>query len=302
MQNRNLGHIRVALLAAGLLLPATIAQAETIFGLTSSNRIVQFQSTAPATTISNRAITGLAAGDTLLGLDRRPVDRQLYALGSSGNVYRLSLTPAAYVATNLGAVSATLTGNSYGIDFNPTVDRLRVVSDANQNLRINTNTMPPVTLVDGALTLNGQTPFDLLAVAYTNSRPGATTTRLFGIDALSGGLVRSTNANAGTYVTTDLLGGSYQSLGLQFDNAQILGFDISGNSGLGYFNFGSDLYGVSLATGAPTLLGGIGAGSLVGLAAGAVPEPQSWALLIAGFGLVGAAQRRRRLAPARAAA
>jgi hypothetical protein len=34
----------------------------------------------------------------------------------------------------------------------------------------------------------------------------------------------------------------------------------------------------------------------VGIIAGAVPEPASWALMIAGFGLVGAAMRRRRMA------
>lgn len=293
------GRLRAALLVAAVAAPA--ANADTIYGLTSANRIVAFDAATPGTTISNRAITGLASGDTLLGLDRRPVDKQLYALGSSGNVYRLNATGAGYVATSLGAVSATLTGNSYGFDFNPTVDRLRVVSDANQNLRINPNTMPPGTIIDGALTLNGQSPFDLLAVAYTNSVAGATSTRLFGIDARSGGLVRSTNANAGTYVNVGLTGLPYQPFGLPLDNAQMLGFDISANTGRGYFNFGSDLYGINLATGAPTLLGSIGAGSLVGLAAGAVPEPQSWALLIAGFGLVGAAQRRRRQVPARAA-
>lgn len=32
--------------------------------------------------------------------------------------------------------------------------------------------------------------------------------------------------------------------------------------------------------------------------AAVVPEPANWAMLIAGFGLVGAAARRRRLAPA----
>jgi hypothetical protein len=36
----------------------------------------------------------------------------------------------------------------------------------------------------------------------------------------------------------------------------------------------------------------------IGVTTGAVPEPDSWALLIAGFGLVGAALRRRRLAMA----
>lgn len=38
--------------------------------------------------------------------------------------------------------------------------------------------------------------------------------------------------------------------------------------------------------------------TLIDTAAGPVPEPASWALLIAGFGLTGAAMRRRRLAPA----
>jgi hypothetical protein len=33
-----------------------------------------------------------------------------------------------------------------------------------------------------------------------------------------------------------------------------------------------------------------------------IPEPASWALMIAGFGLVGAAMRRPRLAPARVSA
>jgi hypothetical protein len=36
--------------------------------------------------------------------------------------------------------------------------------------------------------------------------------------------------------------------------------------------------------------------------AGVIPEPASWALMIAGFGLVGAAMRRQRLAPARVSA
>jgi hypothetical protein len=300
MFTNKLGRLRAALLVAAIAGPA--ANAETIYGLTSANRIVAFSAATPGTTISDRAITGLAMGDTLLGIDRRPIDRQIYALGSSGNVYRLTLTPTAYVATNLGAISATLSGSSYGFDFNPTVDRLRVVSDANQNLRLNTNTMPPGTITDGMLTLNGQPGFDPLAVAYTNSRPGATTTRLFGLDALTDSLVRSTNANAGTYVTTDLLGNAYQPLGIDLAAGQMLGFDISGNTGRGYFNVGGQLYGINLVTGSPTLLGGIGAGSLVGLAAGAVPEPESWALLISGFGLVGAAQRRHRRQQAHAVA
>lgn len=142
---------------------APTANADTIFGLTSANRIVACNAATPGTTSSDRTITGRATGSSLLGIGRRPVDLQLYALGSSGNIHRLSLTLSAYVATNLGVLSATFTGSSYGFDFNPTLDRLRMVGDADQNLRINPNIMPPATIVDGAPTLNGQTPFDLLA-------------------------------------------------------------------------------------------------------------------------------------------
>jgi hypothetical protein len=39
--------------------------------------------------------------------------------------------------------------------------------------------------------------------------------------------------------------------------------------------------------------GGLGCGEIVGPAAGVIPEPGTWAMLIAGFGLVGAAARRR---------
>ncbi|WP_164157038.1 DUF4394 domain-containing protein [Sandarakinorhabdus rubra] len=298
MFKRIAGRLRAAVLAAAVMAPA--AHADTIYGLTADNRIVSFDASAPGSILSDRAISGLAAGDSLLGIDRRPVDRLLYALGSSGNVYRLEATGRSYTATNLGAVSAALTGTSFGFDFNPTVDRLRVVSDANQNLRINTNVSPPGTISDGALTLNGQSPFDLLAVAYTNSIAGATSTRLFGIDARTGALVRSTNANAGTYVSTDLSGMAYAPLGFALDNSQMLGFDIAPRSGLGYFNVGSSLYGIDLASGSPTLLGSIGSGGLVGLSAGAVPEPESWALMIAGFGLVGASLRRTRMVRAAA--
>ena len=285
--------LRAAVLATSVLAPAAAASADTIYGLTASNRIVAFNAATPGTVTSNYAITGIAPGDTLIGIDRRPVDRQLYTLGRSGSLYRLTATATGYAATNLGTLPTSLSGNSFGFDFNPTVDRLRVVSDANQNLRINPNAMPPGAIIDGALTLNGSSQFDLLASAYTNNFAGATTTRLFGIDARTGGLVRSTNANAGTYVNTSPFGVAYQTLGLAIDNSDQLGFDISGNTGRGYFNFRNGLYGINLGTGTPTFLGTIGTGSLIGLAAGTVPEPQSWALLIAGFGLVGAAQRRR---------
>lgn len=284
---------RLLTLAATVAACSSMAQAEQLYALTSTNRIIRFDSTTPGTLISNRAITGIAAGDKLIGLDLRASDGRLYTMGTSGNIYRLATSGSGYVATNLGAISTTLTGSSFGFDFNPVPDRLRVVSDVNQNLRLNPVT-PPGTTIDGSLTLNGSPVFDLFAVAYTNNRRGALSTVLYGIDARSGGLVRSTNANAGTYVTTNLVGSPFQSLGLALDNSLNVSFDISGGTGKGFFSYMDGLYGVNLSSGAPSFLGSIGAAGIIGLTAATVPEPQSWALLISGFGLVGLVGRRQR--------
>ena len=48
-----------------------------------------------------------------------------------------------------------LTGTAFGVDFNPTVDRLRVVGDDGQNLRINVDN--GVATADGSLNFPGDT-------------------------------------------------------------------------------------------------------------------------------------------------
>jgi len=85
------------------------------------------------------AITGLAGGERLLGIDTRPANGQLYAVGSTGRLYVIDPTSGA--AGQVGTPFATaLSGERFGVDFNPTVDRLRIVSDTRQNLRIDPTT------------------------------------------------------------------------------------------------------------------------------------------------------------------
>ncbi len=113
------------------------------------------------------------------------------------------------------------------------------------------------------------------------------TTTLYGLDAATDSLLRSTNANAGTYVGVG-------PLGFSFSVGDRVSFDISGATRNAFFSIGDNFYSLDLATGAGTFIGGVGVEGLSGLTAGAVPEPASWAMLIAGFGLVGATMRRRR--------
>jgi subtilisin-like proprotein convertase family protein len=227
----------------------------TVFGVTTANQLVRFNAGA-LTTVGT--ITGLQAGEQILGIDFRPATGQLYGLGSTSRLYIINILTGA--ATQVGAAGAfTLSGTNFGFDFNPTVDRIRVVSDTGQNLRLNPN--------DGTLSatdpnLNGAaTGAD--AAAYTNSFGGATTTTLYDINSTTDTLYIQNPANAGTLVTVGSLG---------VDASAINGFDISNtnNTALAAFqtpaSLTSGLYRINLTTGAATLIGSISGAPLRGLA------------------------------------
>lgn len=149
---------------------------------------------SPAKLCSTTAITGLTAGDVIVGADTRPATGVLTALAKNGTAGAIYAISAAGVASNRlpltlssgGAVS--LTGSSFGVDFNPVPDRLRVVGDDGQNLRI--NVADGVTAVDTSLSSTG-----ISGAAYTNSIfDGGTalatqSTALFGVDSTTDSLV-----------------------------------------------------------------------------------------------------------------
>jgi hypothetical protein len=282
-------------LATALAAAPVAASAETLFGLTRDNRIVAFDSNSPVDILWSRNVTGLMTGDMLLSIDRRPATGSLYALGSSGTLYELTRTGNSYSAMPI-MLSVAPMGNAFGFDFNPVPDRLRVVSDTGQNLRINVDT--GATIADGMI-MSDTGPVMLVAAAYTNNFPGATSTTLYAIDAVSDRLVRSTDPNGGLYTGTNLMGMPFMPLGFSFTVENSVGFDISGSTGMAFANIDSLLWSINLDTGTATTLGIVGAGPLRSIATGAfVPEPGTWAMLIAGFGLVGTAMRRRRAVPA----
>jgi hypothetical protein len=285
--------ITISLLTLGLAAAVTPAAAnERLYGLTFNNRIVSFMADAPEMILTSRSIMGLPMGESLTGLDVRPATGVLYTVGTSGTLY--SLTPGAggYMAMAQPMLSVMPGGQPYGFDFNPVPDRLRLVNAAGQNLRINTDT--GATIADGMISSDTGMPM-LVAAAYTNNRPGATTTTLYALDAATDQLLRSTNPNAGTYTGTNLMGMPFGPLGFAFTTDNAVGFDISGRTGTAFANIDSLLWTIDLATGAGTALGIVGAGPLRSIATtGVVPEPGTWALLVAGFGLMGASIRRRR--------
>ncbi len=83
------------------LVVATEASALAVYGVTSTNSLVRFDSATPGTISSTVAVTGLNAGASLLGIDFRPADGLLYGVSSDSRLYTINLSSGA--ATSIGA-------------------------------------------------------------------------------------------------------------------------------------------------------------------------------------------------------
>src|SRR5207253_11219827 len=133
--------LTTGLAALAVLAAAGRADAATAFGLTAANQIVTFDTNTPAVALSLASIAGLQAGENGLAIDLRPATGQIYLLGSTSRIYVVN--PATGIAVAVGGpFTPALSGTAFGFDFNPTADRIRVVSDTGQNLRLNPDTGP----------------------------------------------------------------------------------------------------------------------------------------------------------------
>lgn len=180
----------------------TAALKETAFyALTASNELVSYSSGNPLREKGVVTITGLAAGEQLLGIDFRPATGQLYGVSSASKLYTINTTTGVATAV-AGAFMPAINGTAVGFDFNPTVDRIRLVTNTGQNLRLNPIT-GMVAATDGSINPMGAR---VTAVAYTNSFAGATTTTLYDIDVASDQLFIQNPPNNGNLVAVGSLG------------------------------------------------------------------------------------------------
>ena len=264
--------------------PEGAERAEKAIAVTASNKLLKFNAGRPGRILKTLNITGLQAGETLLGIDYRVAKDQLYALGSSGRLYTVNEDTAA--ATAVGSPFAVkLEGTQFGFDFNPTVDRIRVVSNTGQNLRLHPDTGA---VVDGNATLEGvQTDGKLayaagdvnfgkspmaVGAAYSYNKADTKITTNFALDAATGalvtqgsreGVVPAVSPNTGQFFTIG-------SLGMTFNNASL---DIQALSDVAFAALNSDgaassrWVTIDLKTGATKSLGSIGGGErVVGIA------------------------------------
>jgi hypothetical protein len=277
MSLRKLAPVLIALLTLSAARPSSAAPVLYAIG-DGGATLLRFRADDPSR-VTSVAFSGAAT--FLDGLDFRPGTGQLYGyLDSTSSVYTVDLqTGVLTLASTLTAPTNTFT---LGIDFNPVPDRLRIVTESNQNLRANVDTGD--TTVDGDLAyavgdVNEDAFVRVTEAAYTNSfgpspRTPPPGTQLYYIDSGLDILATTAAPNDGILNTVGSLG---------VDTDEFVGFDIfsTGDTNTAYalLNGGGrpSLYTIDLVTGAATLVGalgpGAGSGNAYGLSAAPVPEP-----------------------------
>jgi hypothetical protein len=295
-------------LAIGLALGGSRVEAALLIGLTTTDALVTFDSETLDAIASNVPITGLASGESLLAIDRRPADGVLYGLGSSSRIYTINTTTGVATAVSATPFFPPLSGAAFGFDFDPLTDQIRVVSSNGTNFRLNPNngtlagSDSPLVYAVGD-TGQGIAP-QVVGLAYSNNFNGATVTTLFGIDFNRDVLVRVGGPNGSPSPN----GGELTTIGLTLgvNTTDLVGFDIDGLTGVAFASLTSpiggtsQLYTINLADGNARLARTIGELTLRGLAAdvgevGAspIPEPSSLILFcVGGLSLLPFVRRR----------
>jgi hypothetical protein len=227
--------------------PAVVAPNVNFTALSNNNSIVKYNATNLTSPTSTTPITGLTAGEQIVSIDYRPATGQLYALGSSSRLYFINEETGLATAVGASAFSPAISGVNASINFNPTVDRIRLVTESGQNLRLHPE-LGTVAATDGAI--NGVTGARVGAVAYTNSTSGASTTVLYDIDFESDKLYIQNPPNAGTLESVGDLTVDFKGVGdfdILADNSQALAVTFDANV--------SSLYTINLSSGKAAKVG-----------------------------------------------
>ncbi|MBK8563313.1 MAG: DUF4394 domain-containing protein [Saprospiraceae bacterium] len=244
-----------------------------VYAVTGNNNLISFDSDLPGTIRTITPTSGVFAAQPLVGLDFRPATSELFGLGYNNatgmaRLYTLGLMNG--VATAIGTDSVMLQPGmgAVSMDFNPTVDRIRVVGRNGANYR-----MHPMTgaVVATDMNLNfaagdanqAATP-NIGAVAYTNSFNGTTATTLFDYDLMLNVLATQIPPNNGTLNTIGASGIMVNASAPTIDLDIFYEYTDGSNTAYLNANTGTGMndgfYEVNLMTGAATLVGNIGFG------------------------------------------
>jgi trimeric autotransporter adhesin len=256
-----LQELKALLIAACCCAIANPARAELIYGLEANQTLFAFDSANTSVTTTIGTLSGIPAGHSVIGIDLRPATHELYAVTFNQTAlvgYVFSVNKQTAVLTVVGS-SFTLPSapksNQWGIDFNPAVDRIRVVNADGQNFRLS----PLTGAIAGTDTNISPATTELTGVAYSDNVAGVSAATLYAYDfkndklGMVGGVNGSPSPNSGVFTSI----GSSGIIAYTSD----LDLDISGTTGTGYavvrseYGNRSSLYTFSTSSGAFTRVG-----------------------------------------------
>lgn len=264
---------------AGLPDASGTPRKEIVRAVTQSHHLVSFNAGQPGRLLSDVTLKGLAAGETVLGIDYRVARGELYALGSSGRVFRVDTASGQLTPVGNEKISQPLNGGQFGFDFNPAADRIRIVSDTRQNLRAHPDTGAlvdaspdtPGLQADGTLhyaagDANEKVAPRVVAAGYTYNKDNEKLTTNYAIDAATGALVRQGSVEGEQPVVSPNLGKLYTVGSLGVAGVTDAHFDIADLNNAAFAVLGTakeaaaQFYEIDLKTGKATRIGKVGAG------------------------------------------
>jgi len=162
-----------SVLAAGCATPDREAEGplrkETIVAVTERGVLLRFNAGQPQKVTTIGTIKGLGANERMTGIDYRVARGVLFGLASSGRLYTINTQSAQATPVGAAPLAIALAGGEFGFDFNPVVDRIRIVSNTGQNMRAHPDTGASV---DGNPSLDGMQPDGALAYATGDKNAG----------------------------------------------------------------------------------------------------------------------------------
>ena len=257
-----------------------------VWGLTADGSLFNIDSRAPSDKKKSFKLGGVENGDRIVGIDYRVAYGDLYALAQSGQIYLINTDTGIAVKVEGSKPVGFMRGDTFGFDFNPAADKMRVVGDGDLNLRIHPDngsvidfdktvdsiqTDPKLTF-DKSETIAVTTP-DIVAAAYTYNTKDAKLTTNYAIDrtldrlmmqGTKEGVKPSVSPNLGVlYSVGDLGQGDIVDANLDISdvhNVALATLQIAGSNE-------TKLYYVDLNTGKASPIGNFGEGKpVVGLA------------------------------------
>jgi len=268
------GALGVLAVAGCGVVPGTGAQApqETLQVLTDKHELLTLSAGQPTKVLHRVRLSGLEAGDALVGIDYRVAKGVLYAVGRSGRLYTVDTASGVLKPVGAGPAVA-LQGDAFAVDFNPVADRLRVISSSGQNVRLHPDT--------GALAATDPAPAyaptdkragtkpEVVAAAYTYNKRDDKLTTNFAIDRNGGYLVTMGSAEGVQPVVSFNTGQLFTVGSLGLAEMTDASMDIADLSGAAYAavrlksHATTRLYAVDLQTGKGRFIGTMGDGDKV---------------------------------------